>query len=90
MKKKWIINAPVMKVALRKSAVHVQHVLYKNIVAKIIGNIIEGDKQRQQANSSHSDYLCDTKKQSSRIHNISINLRNILPIPLLHKTIKSQ
>lgn len=47
MKEKWIIDAPVMKVALGESAVHVQHVLYKKIVAKVIGDIIESDEQRQ-------------------------------------------
>jgi len=71
MKKKWIIDTPVMKVALRKSAVHIQHMLNKKIVAKVIGNIIEGDEQRQQANRSHCNYLCYTKKQRSRIHKMS-------------------
>ncbi len=48
MKEKSSVNAAVMKMALRKSGIHVKDMFYKKIVAEVIGNIIESDQQGQQ------------------------------------------
>ena len=76
MKEENTVNAPVMKMALRKSGIHVKDMFHKKIVAEVIGNIIESDQQGHQANSSHCNNFCDTKQKKSSIHNLSNDFRN--------------
>ena len=70
MKKKWIVDAPILNMALRIYGVHFHHVFDKTVIGVKICRIPNDNQQSHNAGRKNGNDFSDSKKQCGGIDTV--------------------